>query len=154
MTAVASLPAPPAYQPRWRDPSVLQQVLRRDLPELLTQAEQAERSLPDFVTRELNAIATCGDPSRGLTRWRCPHCAYERVLVFRCKSSLCPTCAGRRMAEKSELLLESLPEVPVRQWVATFPPPLRYLLAYDAELAGSLTGIVVHSVLGWLRHRA
>ena len=58
------------------------------------------------------------------------------------------------MAEKSELLLEVLPCVPVRHWVTTFPAPLRYLLSYDAELTGLLTRAAVDSVFSWLRHRA
>ena len=143
--ASSSLPRPSGYQPRWGRPSVLQQVLREQLQRFVDEAQQADRVVPDFVLRELKDIAWCGDPDRGLTRWRCPHCAWERVLVFRCKSSLCPTCAGRRMAEKTSLLLDVLPSVSVRHWTTTFPFSLRYLLAYDAELTGQLASIVVSS---------
>jgi len=47
-----------------------------------------------------------------------------------------------------------IPEVPVRQWVITVPHPVRYLLAYDADLLARITGIFVHAVFAHLRQVA
>jgi hypothetical protein len=44
-----------------------------------------------------------------------------------------------------------LPEVAVRQWVLSVPPPLRYLLAWDTELCAAVVRLFVRAVL---RHLA
>ncbi len=147
--------AQPVYEPRWTEPSVLQEVLRQQLPGFIAEVERGERSVPTFVQRELESIANCGDPKRGVTRWRCDHCGHDRILPWRCKSSLCSSCAGRRMAEKTLYLVDQImPHVPVRQIVITFPHPLRYLLAYDAELCGAVARIAVHCIFSWMNSRA
>ncbi len=44
-------------------------------------------------------------------------------------------------------LVESvIPRVPVRQWVLTFPPPLRYLLAYDTDLCTRALALFVKQI--------
>ena len=45
-------------------------------------------------------------------------------------------------------------DVPVRQWVITVPPPLRYLLAYDTRLLATLMRVFVRAVFAHLRHVA
>jgi len=41
-----------------------------------------------------------------------------------------PSCGARRMAETAALLSDEVfPDVPLRQWVISFPFPLRYLFA-------------------------
>jgi hypothetical protein len=49
------------------------------------------------------------------------------LYAFSCKGrEFCPSCGARRMAESAIYLTDTLiPLVPVRQFVATFPPPLR-----------------------------
>lgn len=42
-------------------------------------------------------------------------------------------------------------EVPVRQWVLTVPPPVRYLLAYNTGLLAEVATIFVHAVFAHLR---
>lgn len=44
------------------------------------------------------------------------------------------------------LLDNVLPHAPVRQWVLTFPPPLRYLLAYDHELCSEVLAAFCKSI--------
>jgi hypothetical protein len=52
------------------------------------------------------------------------------------------------------LVNDVIPEVPVRQWVLSVPFPLRYVLAYDAELCSQVLGIFVRAVFDWLRQTA
>jgi hypothetical protein len=54
----------------------------------------------------------------------------------------------------AHLVDEVLPHVPHRQWVLTFPYPIRLLLAYDPKLCASVRRIFVRVVLAWLRRRA
>jgi hypothetical protein len=49
---------------------------------------------------------------------------------------------------------EVLPAVPIRQWVLSFPYPLRLALAYDAALCASVRRILVRTLLGWHSARA
>ena len=52
-------------------------------------------------------------------------------MAFSCKRrGFCPSCGARRMAETAAHLVEHvLPEQPIRQWVLSFPYPLRFLFA-------------------------
>src|SRR5258708_5161818 len=64
----------------------------------------------------------------------------ERLVPFSCKGrGFCPSCGGRRMAERAAHLLNAvLPWVPVRQWVLTkpYPPPLPAPPGPPSELLG------------------
>ncbi len=46
------------------------------------------------------------------------------------------------------------PRVPVRQWVLSLPPPLRFLLAYDADLCTQVLRIFVDEVFKWYKRTA
>ncbi len=61
----------------------------------------------------------CGDPWHGFTRVRCPRCRHEFFVAFSCGArTVCPSCAGRRMAAASVHLTDRvLPDAPVRQHV-------------------------------------
>jgi hypothetical protein len=51
-----------------------------------------------------------------------------------CKSrGICASCNTRRMVETAAHLVDEVfPQVPVRQWVLSFPKRLRYFLGRDA----------------------
>ena len=57
-----------------------------------------------------------------------PGCREERLVVFSCKGrGFCPSCGGRRMAERAAHLVDHVwPDVSVRQWVLSLPPRVRY----------------------------
>ncbi len=46
------------------------------------------------------------------------------------------------------------PPVPVRMWVISFPPPLRYLLAYDADIFAEVLRIFLDEVFSYLKQTA
>ena len=55
------------------------------------------------------------------------------------------------MAETAAHLVERvIPRVPVRQWVLTFPFPIRFLLAYDPALCALVRRVFMRAVLGFL----
>ena len=58
---------------------------------------------------------------------KCDACRHEKLVAFSCKRrGFCPSCGARRMAETAAHLVEHvLPEQPIRQWVLSFPYPLR-----------------------------
>jgi len=84
-------------------------------------------SLPQFVKDEFDAFLECGILAHGFVRVRCVQCAHEKLVAFSCKRrGICPSCGARRMAETAAWLVDHvIPKVPVRQWVLSFPIPLR-----------------------------
>jgi hypothetical protein len=130
----------------------LHHVLREHLATFLAGAD----GLPRFVRRELERYLTCGLLAFGFARVWCSRCKRDELVAFSCKGrGFCPSCGGRRMADlAAHLVDEVLPHVPHRQWVLTFPYPIRLLLAYDPKLCASVRRIFVRVVLAWLRRRA
>lgn len=59
------------------------------------------------------------------------------------------------MAESAALLVdEVLPEQPMRQWVLSFPFPLRFLFASRPEIMGRVLGIVYRVIATYLVKQA
>jgi hypothetical protein len=112
--------------------------------------------LPQFVERKFREFLTCGCLAAGFARFHCDACGHDRFVPFSCKGrGFCPSCGGRRMAERAAHLVDHvLPDVPVRQWVLSLPYRLRYLLAWDHDLCRAVVGVYVRAVLGFLRARA
>jgi len=146
-----------SYEPRPMEGAVLHRVVREYFETF--RAEVAVRTdgggLPQFVEREFREFLTCG-VLRGFARVRCEGCAFERLVPFSCKRrGFCPSCGGRRMAERAAHLVDAvLPCVPVRQWVLTLPHRLRYLLAWNHKLCRAVLAVHVRAVLGFYRRRA
>jgi ribosomal protein S27E len=94
---------------------------------------QGERgsALPRFVREEFEAYLRCGRLEHGFIRAKCTGCRHEHRVAFSCKRrGWCPSCASRRMAESGAHLVDNvLPKAPYRQWVLSFPWPLRMLFA-------------------------
>lgn len=114
------------------------------------------QELPRFVEQEFRDFLTCGCLAAGFARFRCPDCRLDRLVPFSCKGrGFCPSCGGRRMSDRAAHLVDhGFPEVPIRQWVLTLPPRLRYLLAWDHTLCRAVVAVYLRAVLGWLRHQA
>ena len=90
----------------------------------------------------------CGILAHGFLRLRRAECAHEKLVAFSCKRrEFCPSCGAQRMVETAAHLVEHvIPPVPVRQWVVSFPIPLRILFAAQPQL---LTPVlqVIHRVI-------
>ena len=157
MVACASTTAPAIYRRRQPEKTTLNQAVAEHWPRFLARAEETERPVPKFVRREFEAFLACGIIENGAVRVRCPTCGFDRLVALSCKSrsGLCGSCAARRMVDvATHICTNVIPDVPVRQWVITVPPPVRYLLAYDAALLAAVTSIFVHAVFAHLRQVA
>lgn len=110
----------------------------------------------DHVYREFEAYLKCGRLEHGFLRVRCDTCHFERLVAFSCKKrGFCPSCGARRMAETAALLADDVfPDVPLRQWVISFPFPLRYLFAAHPQAMGKVLGIVYRAISTHLIHKA
>lgn len=125
------------------------------LATFLRAAEEAG-GVPPFVEREFRQFLTCGVWARGLARFRCDACHAERLVPFSCKArAVCPSCGGRRMAERAAGLVDHvLPAVPIRQWVLSLPFRLRYVLAWDHTLCRKVLAVHVRALRAFYRRRA
>ncbi len=146
----------PAYRPRRPTDTALYRVLHEHLADFIARVERADRPMPTFVRAELERFLTCGILEFGLAIQKCSSCSFNRVVGFSCGGrGFCPSCLGRRMAETSIHLVDSiLPRVPYRQFVLSLPPPLRFLLAYDAEMCGLVLQLFLRGVFNWQRRTA
>jgi hypothetical protein len=147
------------YVPRSPTTGVLYGVVRTHLADFLAavDARTDGSGLPPFVTAEFRKFLRCGVLAHGFARVRCGDCAFERLLPFSCKGrGFCPSCGGRRMAERAAHLLDHVlpPDVPVRQWVLSVPHRLRYRLAYDHRLCRTVLSVFVRALRTAYRRQA
>ena len=141
------------YERRRPEDTVLYQLVQEHLETFLTQVElETGSGLPDFINEEFNAFLDCGILAHGFLRLRCADCAHERLVAFSCKRrGFCPSCGARRMVETAAHLVDHvIPRVPVRQWVLSFPIPLRFLFAAHPELLAPVLQIVHRVISGFL----
>ena len=111
---------------------------------------------PGYVEREFEAYLKCGRLEHGFLRVRCETCHAERFVAFSCKRrGFCPSCGARRMAESAALLVDEVfPAQPVRQWVLSFPYPLRFLFASRPAIMSKVLGIVYRCIATHLIKKA
>jgi ribosomal protein S27E len=152
-------PATAVYRPRSPASTVLHKVVRENLEEFLLEARggvEDGEGVPEFVADELRRFMACGSLSGGFARLKCGSCGKERLVPFSCKRrTACPSCAGRRMAERAAHLVDDVfPIVPVRQWVLSLPFALRYRLAWDHRLTRKVLEIFWRALDRYQRRRA
>ena len=137
------------YERRRPEETLLYQLVQEHAESFFAQVEaQTGASLPEFVKEEFDAFLECGILAHGFLRLRCAECAHEKRVAFSCKRrGFCPSCGARRMTETAAHLVDHvIPRVPVRQWVVSFPIPLRMLFAAHPQ---RLTPVlqVIHRVI-------
>jgi len=132
---------------------LLHRVVRDGLAALQARLQEADRWLPRFVTREMQGYLRCGDPREGFAWLRCGDCDHHRLVPFTCKGrGFCPSCGGRRMADRAARWVDTLlPRVAVRQVVVTVPWPRRWLLARKPDLSRGVLAIALREVQRWLQ---
>ena len=73
-------------------------------------------------------------------------CSY-----FTIRRGIFPSCGTRRMNEAAAHLVDHvIPKVPVRQWVLSFPIPLRSLFAVHPELLLPVLPIIHRAITTFL----
>ncbi len=145
-----------AYIRHRPEDTLLYQIVEENYPALVEQLNEQGKFLPDHVRREFEAYLKCGRLEHGFLRVRCDCCHFERLVAFSCKKrGICPSCGARRMAESATLLADEVfPDVPLRQWVISFPFPLRFLFAAHPHAMGKVLGIVCRAIATQLLHKA
>src|SRR6516165_882134 len=151
-------PAVPTYAPRDPSSTVLYHVIAEPLETFLASlADDPEASgLPAYVQREFYDYLRCGILAHGFLRLGCDTCHQELLVPFSCKRrGVCPSCAGRRMAQTATHLVEQvIPWVPTRQWVVSVPVPLRYWMAASQELTAQVHTIIRTTIGQYYVHQA
>jgi hypothetical protein len=112
--------------------------------------------LPDFVKDEFGAFLDGGILANGFLRLRCEDCAHKKRVAFSCqRRGFCPACGARRMAETAAHLVDHvIPRVPVRQWVLSFPIPLRFLLGAHPHLLSPVLQVINRAISTFLIKQA
>jgi len=143
------------YERHQPEQTLLYQLVEAHYPALVDQLAQQGKSLPDHVHQEFEAYLKCGRLEHGFLRVRCDKCHFERLVAFSCKKrGFCPSCGARRMAETAALLADEVfPDVPLRQWVISFPFPLRFLFAAYPQAMGKVLRIVYRAISTHLIHK-
>ena len=131
-------------------------IVERHLPGLVGQPGSHDASLPGFVLREFDDDLKCGRLEHGFVRVKCDGCRYEHLVAFSCKRrGFCPSCGARRMADTAAHRVDHvIPAVPVRQWVLSFPWPLRLLFASRPDTLSACLAIVIRAIETDLIRRA
>lgn len=144
------------YERRRPENTALYKVVQEHLQTFLATMEEAERTLPKYVVQEFERYLECGILAYGFARVVCGDCGHTRLVAFACKSrSFCPSCVGRTMNETAAYLVDHvIGDIPVRHWVLTLPPPLRYLVAYDGSLCTAVVRAFIESIFAHLRNKA
>ena len=111
--------------------------------------------MPKLVERELDGYVGCGVLARGFARVRCGACGHELLVPFSCKRrGICPSCTARRAEDTAAHLVDHvLPRVPYRQWVFTFPIPVRLALSRRPHLLTAALQACLRVLFSWQRRR-
>ena len=137
--------------------SVLYKVVQNNWLEFQDQViRDTGNPLPDFVTKEFDEYLRCGILAHGFLRVQCETCHYEHLVAFSCKRrGFCPSCGGRRMSETAAHLVDSvLPFKPIRQWVISFPFPIRLCLAVRPKIMAKALDITHTTISAYYRKKA
>ncbi len=145
------------YERRRPEETTLYQLVQEHVETFFAQVEAETGSgLPDFVKEEFDAFLECGILANGFLRVRCEECAHEELVACSCKKrGFCPACGARRMAETAAHRVDQvIPRVPVRQWVLSFPIPLRVLLAAHPHLLSPVLQVINRALSTFLIKQA
>jgi hypothetical protein len=146
---------PPGYRPRDVESSPLHRAHRLHRSAFVAAARRRGHVVPRVVERELDGLVGCGVLARGFARVRCGACGHELLVPFSCKRrGLCPSCTARRAEDTAAHLVDRvLPRAPYRQWVFTFPIPVRLALSRRPHLVTAALQACLRVLFAWQRRR-
>ncbi|WP_413580750.1 transposase zinc-binding domain-containing protein [Bdellovibrio sp. HCB288] len=125
-------------------------------PIFLKEQQRVGKALPHFVRDEFDGFLECGIPENGFVRVYCYGCRHSGIIPFSCKRrGFCPSCCARRMNDEAAHLVDAvIPEIPVRQWVLSFPFKMRFLMARNQGLMNKALKIYITEIQSFQRKRA
>jgi hypothetical protein len=140
-TSTPYIPRTPADTPCYK-------IVQDNLATFLAEREAANRPLPKYVVDEFDSYLRCGLFPFGFLRIKCLDCGDETQVPFSCKGRVvCASCASKRMVESAAHLVDNvLPLLPYRQFVVTFPIPLRYWMQSNNGLFSKIHGLVIRAI--------
>lgn len=158
----------PLYVRHRPERTLLYQLVEEYYPAFQAHLAAQGTDLPGYVQQEFEAYLKCGRLEHGFLRVRCDTCHAEHLVAFSCKRrGFCPSCGARRMVGSAALLVDEVfPQQPVpkalaalagqalRQWVLSFPYPLRFLFASRPNVMGRVLGIVYRCIATHLIKKA
>ena len=123
-------------------------IIEQHAPRFFAELREQGASLPSFVQAEFDHYLRCGRLEGGFLRVKCSQCRHERLVTFSCKCrGFCPSCGARRMVETAAYLVDHVfPRVPVRQWVLSFPWPLRLLFAARPDVLTRVLNVATRAL--------
>lgn len=138
----------PGYYRHQPEQTELYSVIAKHYPRFVDEIERSGGYLPKFIRQEFEDYLKCGLLEHGFLRVKCDSCCHEHLVAFSCKRrGFCPSCGARRMVESAAHLVDHVfPEAPVRQWVLTFPFPLRFLFANDPNALSAVLNVVHRAI--------
>ncbi|MGD8357164.1 MAG: transposase [Lysobacterales bacterium] len=144
MPAPSPITAAPAYHRHRPEQTALYAIVAEHYPRFVEEIVQSGGNLPKFVHQEFEDYLKCGLLKHGFLRVKCNGCRHEHLVAFSCKRrGFCPSCGARRMVESAAHLVDHVfPGAPVRQWVLTFPFPLRFLFGNDPQALTAVLAVV------------
>jgi hypothetical protein len=144
------------YRPRRPEETVLYQAVAKNYRTFEAFTEYEGKRIPRHVSQEFQAFLKCGILAHGFLRLSCTDCKKEKVVAFSCKKrGFCSSCGGRRMAESAAHLVDEVfPKVGIRQWVLSFPMPVRFILAKNPKIQAKCLTIVHRAITHFIRKKA
>src|SRR5438876_200298 len=131
----------PAYTPKAPAQGVLYQMVRDHFEAFRAEAARVyERAAAAVYRGRVPGIPALGFLAGGFARFHCGRCGLDRLVPFSCKGrAICPSCGGRRMADRAADLVDDVfPVVPVRPWVLSLPHRRRYVPAAHQLAVGGV----------------
>ena len=152
----AALQTPPKYSRRRPELTPCYKILQGHLDTFIAEREAEGRPLPDYIKEEFEAYMRCGIPAFGFLRLKCKSCEEEIFVAFSCKKrGFCPSCCAKRMVEAATHLTDNvLPMVPYRQFVISFPIPLRYWMHSNKKLFAKIHSLVIKQLHTYYKQKA
>ncbi|HJP50535.1 MAG TPA: transposase [Pseudomonadales bacterium] len=156
LSSLQKSPGDSTYKRHKPEETDLYKIIEQNLPIFQSHLSNADISLPAFVHNEFRSYLRCGMLKHGFLRVKCNGCRFEHLVAFSCKlRGFCPSCGARRMVETSAHLIDHvIPVVPVRQWVLSFPWPLRLLFARQPNTLSRCLAIIIRAIETDLINRA
>jgi hypothetical protein len=144
------------YKRHQPEDTLLFKLIKEYYPLFENHLKEKGRTLPIHVKDEFEDYLKCGLLEYGFLRIKCTNCSHERLVAFSCKRrGFCPSCCAKRMIESAALLIDNiLPYQPMRQWVLSFPYPLRFLFASHPQVLSKVLGIVYRAISACLIKKA
>lgn len=144
------MPISAQYTRRKPEDGILYNAVCQEWPKICaaSKADNDGRGLPDFIEDAVDDYLKCGILKHGFVVVKCGQCRQAQAVAFSCKQrGICNSCDGKRMVEFGAQIVDSvIPRVRVRQWVATFPNDIRYMMAWNFEFRGAILRAVMRGL--------